>query len=162
NGARYMADLADSLLLWEQVRPELVSDRDWQSVQDVYLRDRYDLGMARFFEEHNPAARDKLVHTMLDAIERGDWNADAETRAELEQLVKAAANRSASARPQESRGDGAARRRAVSALVQGAAPAPVPAPAPAPATASALPASSVQVSGYELVPSANQPKAPTP
>lgn len=87
NGARYMADLTDSLSLWEQMRPDLVTDRDWEAVHDVYLRDRYGLAMDRFFAEHNPAARTKLVHTMLDAIDRGDWNADAATRAELAGLV---------------------------------------------------------------------------
>ncbi|BAK65757.1 cobaltochelatase [Sphingobium sp. SYK-6] len=84
NGARYMADLTDSMSLWEQTRPDLVSDRDWEAVRDVYLHDRYRLGMDRYFAEHNPAARQKLVRTMLDAIDRGDWKADDATRAELQ------------------------------------------------------------------------------
>lgn len=87
NGARYMADLADSMLLWEQTRPELVTDRDWEAVRDVYLRDRYKLGLDRFFAENNPAARTKLAQTMLNAIDRGAWRADAATRAELESVI---------------------------------------------------------------------------
>ncbi len=87
NGARYMADLTDSMSLWEQMRPDLVADRDWAAVRDVYLRDTYKLGMRRFFAEHNPAALDKLVRTMVDAIDRGDWKADAATRAELKRLA---------------------------------------------------------------------------
>lgn len=98
NGARYMADLTDSLSLWEQMRPELVTDRDWEAVRDVYLRDRYDLGMDRFFADHNPAARSKLIATMRDAIDRGDWNADAQTRAELARLAAVGAR--ALSRPQ--------------------------------------------------------------
>ncbi|NWP15694.1 hypothetical protein GZA09_28365, partial [Escherichia coli] len=73
NGARYMADLTDSMLLWEATKPDLVRDRDWEAVRDVYLRDRYDLGLDRFFAEANPAARDKLVAAMREAIARGDW-----------------------------------------------------------------------------------------
>ena len=87
NGARYMADLTDSMSLWEQMRPELVSDRDWEAVRDVYLRDRYDLGMDRYFARHNPAARAKLVETLLEAIARGDWAADDAARAELRQMA---------------------------------------------------------------------------
>ncbi|MEI4509319.1 cobaltochelatase subunit CobN [Sphingopyxis sp. CCNWLW253] len=98
NGARYMTDLTDSLSLWEQMRPELVTDRDWEAVRDVYLRDRYDLGMDRFFADHNPAARSKLIATMRDAIDRGDWNADAQTRAELARLAAVGAR--ALSRPQ--------------------------------------------------------------
>src|SRR3546814_2940669 len=41
-----------------------------------YLRDRYKLGMDRFFAEHNPAARTRLVHHMLDAIKCGDRRRD--------------------------------------------------------------------------------------
>jgi len=83
NGARYMADLTDSMLLWEATKPDLVTDRDWEAVRDVYLHDRYDLGLDRFFAEANPAARAKLVAGMRDAIERGNWHADAATRREL-------------------------------------------------------------------------------
>ncbi|MGN8000190.1 cobaltochelatase subunit CobN [Sphingomonas sp. 22176] len=90
NGARYMADLGESLSLWEQTRPELVTDRDWEAVRDVYLRDRFKLGMDRFFARNNPAARIALIRTMLDAIDRGDWHADAATREELERLDRPA------------------------------------------------------------------------
>ncbi|WP_163363764.1 cobaltochelatase subunit CobN, partial [Enterobacter cloacae] len=31
NGARYMADLTDSMLLWEATKPDLVRDRDWEA-----------------------------------------------------------------------------------------------------------------------------------
>src|SRR3546814_6092653 len=59
----------------------------------AYLRDRYKLGMDRFFAEHDPAARTRLrtrlAHHMFDAIKRGDWHADAATRAEIETLAGA-------------------------------------------------------------------------
>ena len=102
NGARYMADLADTMLLWEATKPDLVTDRDWAAVRDVYLRDRYNLGLDRFFAEANPAARAKLVTAMRDAITRGVWHADAATRRELgmgRSATTAAAPRRISAQP---------------------------------------------------------------
>src|SRR3546814_11734219 len=49
--------------------------------------------MDRFFAEHDPAARTRLrtrlAHHMFDAIKRGDWHADAATRAEIETLAGA-------------------------------------------------------------------------
>lgn len=83
NGARYMADLADSMLLWEATQPDLVSERDWDAVRDVYLRDRYNLGLARFFADNNPAAHAKLLATMRDAVARGAWSPDLATRQEI-------------------------------------------------------------------------------
>ena len=140
NGARYMADLTDSLSLWEQMRPDLVTDRDWEAVRDVYLRDRYGLGLDRFFAEHNPAARDKLVRTMLGAIDRGDWTADAKTRAELDRL---ATNGAPTSSPQRRT---ARRPRRDDPRTSYPAPGPLPRLAAAPA----------RVSGFELV------SAPTP
>ncbi|BBE34771.1 cobaltochelatase subunit CobN [Sphingosinicella microcystinivorans] len=139
NGARYMADLTDSMSLWEQMRPELVSDQDWEAVRDVYLRDRYDLGMDRYFARHNPAAREKLVETMLEAIERGDWVADDAIRAELRQMVGQTVDSIALETPTQTAPSSA-----------GAHGRETAAP---PTTAAALPAErAAQVSGYELVP----------
>jgi cobaltochelatase CobN len=83
NGARYMADVADSMLLWEATKPDLVADADWEALRDVYLRDRYKLGLNAFFAAANPAARAKLIATMRDAVARGAWNPDDATRREL-------------------------------------------------------------------------------
>src|SRR3546814_16816427 len=56
----------------------------------AYLRDRYKLGMDRFFAEHDPAARTRLrtrlAHHMFDAIKRGDWHAEAAALPEIETL----------------------------------------------------------------------------
>jgi cobaltochelatase CobN len=141
NGARYMADLTDSMSLWEQTRPELVSDRDWEAVRDVYLRDRYRLGMDRYFAEHNPAARTKLVETLLDAIKRGDWKADSAARAELQRMSDG-----------HSPTSGGGRQPAMS-TARAASSAPAPAQALAPSAPSAVPAPQApRVSGYELEP----------
>jgi cobaltochelatase CobN len=146
NGARYMADLADSMLLWDQTRPELVTDRDWETVRDVYLRDRYELGLSRYFAENNPAARVKLVQTMLDAIDRGAWRADAATRAELERLVDQPppAGRIDMPRPAPAEGAGDAPQQPASRARSTAAPHAARAAAP--------------ISGYELVPSPPRPE----
>jgi len=138
NGARYMAEFADAMMLWEQTRPDLVSDKDWEAVRDVYLHDRHRLGMDRFFAEHNPAARTKLAQIMLDAIERGDWRADAATRAELQALAGAP---SSASRSLAARASTMALRPSVSA-----APAPI-----SKGRSTSGRSASGRVSGYELV-----------
>jgi cobaltochelatase CobN len=150
NGARYMADLADSMLLWDQTRPELVTDRDWEAVRDVYLHDRYKLGLERYFAENNPAARTKLVQTMLDAIDRGAWRADAATRAELERVAGEPPPATGTGAPrQRPAGDaGAAPREPLSPASSTGKPSGAGAPAP--------------ISGYELVPSPPVPPIAAP
>ena len=83
NGARYMAELPANLLLWDTTTPDLVSDADWAHVKEVYVDDKHDLGLKTYFETSNPAAREKLIETLLAAIDRGAWKADAQQRNEL-------------------------------------------------------------------------------
>jgi cobaltochelatase CobN len=72
NGARHMADLVESMQLWEATKPDLVSDRDWQAVRDVYVNDRYKLGLREWFASNNPAAGAKLVVATAGAAPRTD------------------------------------------------------------------------------------------
>ncbi|MFJ3460228.1 cobaltochelatase subunit CobN [Achromobacter spanius] len=83
NGARYMAELPANLLLWDTTTPDLVSDADWAHVKEVYVDDKHDLGLKAYFETSNPAAREKLIETLLAAIDRGAWKADGQQRSEL-------------------------------------------------------------------------------
>lgn len=87
NGARYLSDFADHLLLWDVTTPDLVTDQEWEAVRDVYVRDKYDLGLAEYFARENPAAGQKLVETLLEAADRGHWQADAAALAELRQRL---------------------------------------------------------------------------
>lgn len=77
NGARYFADLTDSMALWEATTPDLVTAADWRAVRDVYLNDRYKLGLAKFFAAANPAARAKLAMALRAAAANGTASADA-------------------------------------------------------------------------------------
>lgn len=87
NGARYMAQLPEHLLLWDVTTPELVADADWQAVKEIYVDDKYRLGLQDYFAQHNPYARQQLIGALLDAIERGKWEAGDQVRAQLEQLL---------------------------------------------------------------------------
>lgn len=140
NGARYMAGLAESMLLWDVNKPDLVTDADWNKARDVYIRDQYGLGLKEFFAEVNPAAGQQLAQTMLAAVERNAWHTDKETIRELQAM--------AGAHP----GDGNP------ALVSGTAPSIAPGAAP-PAPAAPAPSqpgptggsTAHPVSGYEMI-----------
>lgn len=99
NGARYLADFTEHLLLWDVTTPDLVTDQEWEAVRDVYVRDRYELGLADYFARENPAAGQKLAETLLEAVDRGLWKADAATVAELRQRLAPPAPGAPSERP---------------------------------------------------------------
>jgi cobaltochelatase CobN len=83
DGARHMAELADNQLLWSVTSPKLVTDADWNELHEVYVRDRYQLGLQAYFERENPAARKQMLASMVEAAERGRWRASAAVLAEL-------------------------------------------------------------------------------
>ena len=83
NGARYLSEFTANMLLWDVTTPDLIQDRDWNEVADVYVRDRYKLGLKAYFARANPQARTNLLKTMVEAAERGHWRADARTLADL-------------------------------------------------------------------------------
>ncbi|MFJ1299093.1 cobaltochelatase subunit CobN [Pseudomonadota bacterium AL_CKDN230030165-1A_HGKHYDSX7] len=84
NGARYMADLPAHLLLWDVSTPELVTDADWAQVKAVYVDDALGMGLDDYFEQHNPHARQHLIESLIEAVDRGVWQAAAGERRQLE------------------------------------------------------------------------------
>lgn len=68
---------------WQAVAPETIREDQWQSLFDVYVRDRYELGTLEWFEESNREALGQVLARMADAMRLDYWDPDAETREEL-------------------------------------------------------------------------------
>ncbi|MGB6103214.1 MAG: cobaltochelatase subunit CobN, partial [Pusillimonas sp.] len=158
NGARYMADLPAHMLLWDVTTPQLVADADWAEIKEVYVEDKYGLDLETYFEQHNPHARQHLLETLLDAIERGSWQADDSDREQLEQVLAESVARHGS--------DCALPSCQATQLVKMEQPAPASSstPAVAPPTAAAAQAepspATASVEGYALEPRAAAPVQP--
>ncbi|WP_198314935.1 cobaltochelatase subunit CobN [Chitinophaga sp. MD30] len=78
DGARYMEAFTENMMLWDVTTPDMVKDEDWNEVYDVYVKDREQLGLDKYFEKHNPFAQQALLATMLEATEKGYWQASEE------------------------------------------------------------------------------------
>lgn len=89
NGARYLSEFTENMRLWEITDPRLVKDRDWNEVADVYVRDRYQLGLKAYFARHNPQAYQNMVATLVETAEQGRWKADPATLARLKRELAA-------------------------------------------------------------------------
>lgn len=86
-GARFPAAFIAHLHLWDATTPELVSPEHWREARDVYLRDKHQLGLNKFFAEHNPYARQAIAATLLSAASEGQWDATAGEKTELAQML---------------------------------------------------------------------------
>ncbi|WP_145758581.1 cobaltochelatase subunit CobN [Variovorax atrisoli] len=166
SGTLQVLKTAQFLWGWQVTAPQAVRQDQWQSLHDVYVRDRYGLGTREWLAGDNRAAFAQTLERMLDAVRLDYWKPDAATRRELAQAY-AQAVRTTGLRERN-----AGVQRFVQAelspapasspmLAPAVAPAVVQAPAPAPESAPA-PDGPQPVSGLKLEPTpaeAPPPKA---
>ncbi len=85
-GAGMMSELVKNTFGWDVTRSSSVSEAVWGEIDEIYLKDRYELGLADWFQKVNPHALQEITATMLEAIRKGLWNADDATRKRLSRL----------------------------------------------------------------------------
>lgn len=87
-GARTMgSEFIEYLWGWQVTSPEIISDKVWQDVKAVYVDDSLGLGVDEFLGEgHRRHVQSNILAVMLVAIDKGFWQADAETRRQLAEL----------------------------------------------------------------------------
>jgi cobaltochelatase CobN len=116
---------------WTAVAREIVRDDQWQEFVDVYVKDKHKLGLAQWFERHNPHALAQVIERMLEAARQEYWQADPAVVAELKRRYLEIARR------HDVRSDNAAFEKFVGYGISAVPPAPafappVPTPAPTP------------------------------
>jgi cobaltochelatase CobN len=81
SGARIMMNSVEYLYGWQATAPESISPTVWKKTYDVYVADEYGLGMNRFFETSNPAAKQVLIARLLEVDRQGTYQFTADERA---------------------------------------------------------------------------------
>ena len=84
-GARTMgSSFLEYLWGWQVTNPDIVKSWAWDEVKDVYLDDRYKIGLDKFLEQgDNVHVKANMLAIMLVAAEREYWQTDEETLTEL-------------------------------------------------------------------------------
>lgn len=82
-GTLQVLDGVNNFWGWQATAREIVRDDQWQEFVDVYVRDKHQLGLNRWFEKENPHALAQTIERMLEASRQGYWQADAQTIREL-------------------------------------------------------------------------------
>jgi cobaltochelatase CobN len=80
DGARYFSRIADNQFGWDVVSDVITAD-DWRNYSEIYLDDKYQLGMRGFFEKHNPYALENIASRVLEADRKGLQKLDPQTLA---------------------------------------------------------------------------------
>ncbi len=77
------AEVVKNMYGWNVMKPDVIDDAQWNEIYDVYVKDRYNLGVKDYFEKQNPAAFEEMTAVMMESARKGLWNASAEQLSEI-------------------------------------------------------------------------------
>jgi cobaltochelatase CobN len=82
-GARQFMKFTEYMWGWDVTTPEMVTDSDWDEVYDIYVKDKYDLGLDEFLKTENPYQYQSMTARMIEAARKGYWDAPDEVLQDL-------------------------------------------------------------------------------
>lgn len=71
---------------WNVMKPDVVDNELWDEIYDVYVQDKFGMGLRGYFEQQNPAALEEISAVMLETARKGMWHASDEQLATLAAL----------------------------------------------------------------------------
>ncbi len=86
SAAAGFAEIVQNTYGWNVMKPEAIDDELWDEVYEVYIQDKFDLGVRNYFEQQNPAALQEMTAVMMETARKGMWEASAEQLAAIAKL----------------------------------------------------------------------------
>ena len=71
---------------WNVMKPNVVDKELWNDIYDVYVKDKFNLDVQKYFEQQNPAALEEMTAVMLETVRKGLWKASERQVADLARL----------------------------------------------------------------------------
>ena len=84
--AANFAEILQNTYGWNVMKPEVIDDELWDEVYEVYVKDKYNLGVQHFFEEKSPAALQEMTAVMMETARKGMWQASQQQLADIAKL----------------------------------------------------------------------------
>lgn len=81
--ASAIAETVTNTFGWNVMKPEAIDDRVWDEIYEVYVQDRFGLGVQQHFRDVNPAALEEMTAVMLESARKGLWDATPEQVADI-------------------------------------------------------------------------------
>lgn len=88
SGTTGVLDVVKNFWGWQVVDPNVVRDDQWNEFVEVYIDDKYNLDLKKWFTENNPDSLAQIVEKMTEAYRKGYWEADEKTIKKLLKLYK--------------------------------------------------------------------------
>ena len=82
-GAREMAKFVENMWGWQATVPGAIDKAKWEQTYEVYVEDKYKMGLKKFFNRENPWAYQSITARMLESVRKGYWKPDDKIKIKL-------------------------------------------------------------------------------
>jgi len=86
SAAAGFAEVVQNTYGWSVTRQSTIDPEMWQEIYEVYVDDKFKLGVDQFISQQNPAAMEQMATSMLQAADKGYFHATAQQQQQLEQV----------------------------------------------------------------------------
>ena len=83
NATDGLAEMARNAYGWNVMKPKAIDKQLWDEMYDVYVKDKYQLGIHEQMGKTNPAALQEMTATMMETARKGYWKASPEQLREI-------------------------------------------------------------------------------
>lgn len=80
------AEIVRNTYGWNVMKPSVIDNEMWDEIYNVYVKDKFNLGVQDFFEKQSPAALQEMTAVMMETARKGMWKATDEQLADLSKL----------------------------------------------------------------------------
>ena len=75
SSANTFAEVIQNTYAWNVMKPEAIDTEMWDEIYNVYVKDKFNLKVDKYFEEVNPAALQEITAVMMETARKGMWKA---------------------------------------------------------------------------------------
>ncbi len=86
SGAASFAEIVQNTYGWNVMKPEAIDKEMWDEIYNVYVKDKFNLGVQQYFEQQNPAALEDMTGVMMESARKGYWKASPQQLKDIAQL----------------------------------------------------------------------------
>ena len=80
------AEIVRNTYGWNVMKPSVIDNEMWDEIYNVYVKDKFNLGVQDFFEKQSPAALQEITAVMMETARKGRWKATDQQLADLSNL----------------------------------------------------------------------------
>ena len=88
SGTTGVLDVVKNFWGWQVVDPTVVRDDQWDEFVEVYIDDKYNMDLKKWFTQNNPDSLAQITEKMLEANRKGYWKTSQENIKKLTKLYK--------------------------------------------------------------------------